>query len=120
MRVSYCGRGVTRQVVLVGRWALKFPRVNCGWRIFLQGLLANMAEAVWGTTELEGFCPVVLAVPGGFLTVQRRARVLTVEEYAAFDVRAFIDREHYTVPAEEKRDSFGWLDGQIVAIDYGS
>jgi hypothetical protein len=115
---SWSGRGVTRYVIMVGPWALKFPRINYGWAMFLRGLLGNMQEAVWGRSGWPGICPVVFAVPGGFLTVQRRVRVMTDEEFAAFDFKAFTRRKGYRIPTERKSDSFGWLDGQVVAIDY--
>lgn len=118
MVISYSGRGVTRHVFIVGRWALKVPRLNYGWAMFLRGLLGNMQEATWGRCGWDGICPVVFALPGGFVIVQRRVRVMTDEEFAAFDWRAFTRRKGYRIPAERKSDSFGWLDGAVVAIDY--
>lgn len=118
--LAYSGRGVTRHVLLIGRHALKLPRLNYGWPMFLRGLLGNMDEALWGRTGWEGLCPVVFALPGGLLTVQRRARTMTEAEFEGFDHGAFVERPDYRIPAEAKADSFGWLDGQIVAIDYAS
>ncbi|MBI1408147.1 MAG: hypothetical protein GC145_18700 [Caulobacter sp.] len=117
--LAISGRGVTRLVILAGPWAIKAPRPDYGWRLFLHGLLCNMTEAVFGRSALEGFCPVVWHIPGGWLLVQRRARVMTEAEFATFDVAAFCDRETYQIAAETKADSFGWIDGQVVAIDYG-
>jgi len=116
--VSYSGAGVTRHVLLVGRWALKFPRINYGWSMFLRGLLGNMQERTFGRTGWVGICPITFATPGGWIVVQRRVRVMTEEEFDAFDAAAFCDRPEYRIPAEAKSDSFGWLDGEIVAIDY--
>jgi hypothetical protein len=48
-----------------------------------------------------------------------RAAPLSDAEWTAFDPETFCNREEYRVPAEPKRDSFGWLKGNIVAIDYG-
>ena len=50
----------------------------------------------------------------------RRARVLTELEFDTFDYDAFVHRGDYKIPAKNKRDSFGFLDCKIVAIDYGS
>jgi hypothetical protein len=49
-----------------------------------------------------------------------RAEELTREEWNEFDAEQWRDREEYTIPVENKRDSFGWFQGQIVAIDYGT
>lgn len=36
------------------------------------------------------------------------------------EFEALTDKEDYRVPAEHKASSWGWLDGRLVAIDYGS
>ena len=114
--VSY---GCTRRVLLIGRYAVKVPDIT-EWRMFLRGLLANMQE-VWlyklGWPEL---CPVVFSIPGGFLIVMRRARVLSDDEFLDLDMKQWVQRGRYTIPAELKSNSFGYLDGRLVAIDYGN
>lgn len=117
--VRFVGTGVTRHVVLIGSLAFKFPRLTYGWRMFLCGLLANHSERTWGRSGLTGICPVVFALPGGWLVVQRRAELMTDEQWADFDARAFCERGEYLIPAEHKSDSFGWLNGEVVALDYG-
>ena len=67
-----------------------------------------------------GFCPVVFSLPGGFLAVMKKAQILTWEEFCAFDYESFRERHSYEIPAENKADSFGWLNGEIVAVDYGN
>jgi hypothetical protein len=108
--------------VLVGPYALKLPRVRYGWRLFLLGLLGNMSEQRFGTAGLEGVCPVVFAIPGGFLIVQRRARLMTEAEFRMFDPFGFCNRSTYHIPAEMKPDSFGWLNDRgrdvVVVVDY--
>jgi hypothetical protein len=63
---------------------------------------------------------VVFAVHGGWLLVMRRAEILTDQQCCEFDAEAFCVKPDYVIPAEFKRDSFGMLDGRIVAIDYGN
>ncbi len=43
--------GVTRTVFLCGRLAFKLPCMRYGWRLFLQGLLANMQEREFSRTR---------------------------------------------------------------------
>jgi hypothetical protein len=71
-------RGVTREVVLIGRWALKFPSIRC-WRLFLQGLLCNMHEQIWAIDSewKTKTAPVVFGVPGGFSNVMKRCDPLS-------------------------------------------
>jgi hypothetical protein len=110
-------------VVLVGPWAIKVPRFGYGWAMGLRGLLANMQEAVFSRARWPELCPVVFALWGGWLIVMRRARPMTDVEWETFNVEAFrYPNDDYSrvIPVEEKRDSFGWLDGRVVAVDYGS
>lgn len=65
----------------------------------------------------DGVCPVLWCLPGGFLNVMPRAAELTEAEFARLNVSEFCDRNKIVV--EYKRDSFGWLDDRIVAVDYG-
>ncbi len=110
--------GATRAVLLVGRVAIKAPRMST-WRTFLNGLLANMQEREFARTGWPELCPVVFSVPGGWLLVMRRAEPLSDAEWYTVHPE-WGDREEYAVPVEIKRDSFGVLDGRIVAIDYGT
>lgn len=103
-------RGRNRFVFLCGSLALKVPSLR-NWRDFLFGLLNNMNEAQW--SKQDGHCPVLFAMPGGFLVVMPRLRILTEEEFYDLDPAALVGR------AEHKPDSWGWLDGRVVAVDYG-
>lgn len=110
--------GSTRIVFLIGDCAIKIPNI-CGWRLFLHGLLANMTEARCKRGVDDGFAPVLWYLPGGFGLVMRRARVLTDEEFQALDFQAWSWRGDYIIGCEPKSNSMGWIDGKIVAIDYG-
>ena len=116
--------GHSRTVFLVGRYAIKVPVVCYGWRAFLRGLLANLSEAEWARwtdAARVRLCPVVTALPGGFALVMRRARPLSEAEFGALDVEAFLcyaGDPLYRLPVEAKADSFGMLDGRVVAVDY--
>lgn len=110
--------GTHRTTWLIGKYAIKIP-VLVEWRLFLLGLLANMQEAQFSACKWPELCPVVFRVPGGFLNVMCRAEPLTREEFFALDYEAFVDAEDYHVPVENKLDSFGKLEGRIVAVDYG-
>lgn len=115
-------QGCSRLVILTKRYAFKLPALinsanRLSWKSFLHGLLANMQEAQFGRSCCEGLCPVRFFIPGGFLVVMPRAVEITDEEFLAMDIEGFIDRGDYCLPVEKKANSFGWLDGEIVAID---
>lgn len=142
-------RGCTRTVLLIGSWAVKVPSFRYGnefrwrWRSFLNGLLANMQEVQFSETAWPELCPVRLNDPFGLLIIMPRVRIMTEEEFGEFDWRGFVTRgdayagenlrlqagHNYRagaepagllIPAERKHDSFGWLDGRVVAVDYGN
>ena len=113
-RFSLRTNGCNRWVLLTRRRAFKFPAPT-GWRNFLYGLLNNLNEAE--SSRKEGACPVLWRLPGGLLNVMPRADELTDQEFSALNVSLFCDRNGLVV--EYKRDSFGMLDGKIVAVDYG-
>lgn len=117
--------GATRFVLLTQHRVIKLPRWS-SWRSFLNGLLANMQEAEFSRAfpDDDRLCPVQFALPLGLLVVMPRATPLTDEEFdaneshlhASFAVSA---AGSFVVPVEWKPSSFGWLDGEITAIDYG-
>jgi hypothetical protein len=123
--MKLCTNGATRLVLLVGRWAIKVPRIT-SWKLFLHGLLANMQEAEFSKAGWPELCPVLWSIPGGLLVVMKRAVPVTDGWWKTRqDVidRVFNPRRGYVVPVERKQDSFGWLDsedGRLVAVDYGS
>lgn len=108
-------RGRNRFVLLVGRYALKFPSFR-NWRDFLFGLLNNLNERDAYRRDPAHRCPVLFAAPGGFLLIMPRVRTLTDEEMAAVDAALWAQRSH---APEAKPDSFGWHENTIVAVDYG-
>jgi hypothetical protein len=118
-------RGTNRTVYLVGRWAIKFPVLK-DWRLFLTGLLANIQETTFSSMGWPELCPVVLACPGGWFIVMKRAVSLTNEQFAELDYAEWIKggndlpKGEWIIPVENKIDSFGVIEGNIVAVDYGS
>jgi len=112
--------GISRDVFLIGKYAFKFASPRYGYKNFLQGLLANIQEATFSKAGWPELCPVLAATPGGFLIIMPRVRVMTDEEFEGFDYVGFVFGDDYNIPAEAKSDSFGWLDGKIVAVDYGN
>lgn len=112
-------KGSTRWVILIGRYAIKLPSFY-SWKMFLNGLLANLTERSFAPLDKDRLCPILFAAPGGFLVVMPRANELSDAEWAGLDLFKFTRHADYCLPVEMKRDSFGTLGGRIVAIDYGS
>jgi hypothetical protein len=115
-RIAY---GCTRTVWLIFDVAVKFPSF-VEWRLFLLGLLANMQETMFSRSGWPELCPVIFGMPGGFFIIMKRARMMNRQEFDSVDLKSWVDRGEYTIPAEIKMDSFGYIDGRMVAVDYGN
>ncbi len=111
--------GCTRITILWKDYAIKIPCLD-EWRLFLNGLLANMQECRIFKAGCPEVCPVLWSLPGGWMLIMKRAREMTDDEFMKFDSEKWADREDYIIPVEHKSMSFGWIDGKIVAIDYGN
>lgn len=108
---------MTRTVVLIGRWAIKAPAARNGWAMFLNGLLANIEEAKFSPLHgAFGLCPVSLAIPGGWLSMQPRCQPLTDEQWGSI---ANSGPDWNGMHCDFKRDNFGVCDGRVMLLDYG-
>jgi hypothetical protein len=112
--------GVSREVICIGRWALKTPKLTRGWRQFLIGLLANMQERDLWKRRSPKLCPVMFALPCGWLVVMQRATPLTEVQAEGLDYHELLTFEDgLYIPGEAKPGSFGMLGDRIVVVDYG-
>jgi len=113
MEIKY---GSTRTVFLVGNFAIKVPSF-VQWSLFLQGLLANINETKFSKVKIfNNLCPVVFSIPGGFLNVMPLCQPITMTDFKYH----MVEIKNFGVEVEPKLDSFGWLEGKIVAVDYGN
>lgn len=116
--------GITRTVLLVGRWAIKVPSLRGGvygrreWvASFCQGVLSNRSERQWHDFEGWGgqVAPVLHSWLGGIVQVYPRCEPLDVPD--TDEGRAtlpLLDPD----PGDVKVDGYGVLDGRVVRLDY--
>jgi hypothetical protein len=110
--------GATRNVLLIGKYALKFP-VFSSHKFFLVGCLHNWQERVFykasdmyciNTKHL--MCPSIFCSWFGILQIQLRAtqldRELTNKEINLFSA----------VCSDIKKENFGLLNNKLICIDY--
>ena len=109
--------GTTRIVLLLGKYAIKFPAVN-SWQNFLLGMVSNINESrLSKVVQLPGFprfCPVLFSFPGGLFNVMPRTKPIDRESFFNMDMSWCMENG----PIENKLDSFGMLGGEVVAVDY--
>ena len=125
--------GTTRLVILIGKYAGKIPQIKYGWELFLRGLLANMQEIEFAALKDCRMCPIKYYISGGWLIIMPRCLPITEEEFLILSYDKFwpnsnedyhpnnvCEKVSFNVPVENKQDSFGYYNGEIVAVDYGS
>ena len=119
MKILWHG-GVTRTVILTRRWAIKLPCLVYGWKYFLYGFLANMQEREWSGYD-ERLCPVRWAAPLGVLIIMPRCEPVIDSGLLDEEIHNWANcgTDKDLLPVELKSDSFGRLNGRLVAVDYG-
>jgi hypothetical protein len=108
--------GEYRRVFLTKRHAIKLPRL----RKLIQGMRCNRWEReVWRVWVPEfrwkNVCPVIFADPFGLIVVMPRAKTPISES----DLDRELGGSGPQATAEPKPESYGQLQGTVVAIDYG-
>ena len=117
--MKICRNGVSRTVFLAGKYAIKIPSCR-EYRMFLHGLLANMQEVVFSKTGWPELCPICFYLPLGLMVIMPRCEPMLDKDFQNFDYEKFTVHDDYTLTyIENKPDSFGILNGKVVAIDYG-
>lgn len=104
-------RGCTRNVILIGPYAIKYPRLN-SFKAFLLGLLANIREV-----ERSGqphLARVLAYLPFGLALVMERCRVLE-----CYPPESFLSKIS-GMSQDIKPRNFGLnAQGEWRVIDYG-
>jgi hypothetical protein len=108
--------GEFRCVFLVGRFALKLPRLSN----LRAGMQCNRWERemwlVWRPKfQWANLCPIAFADPFGFVVLMPRASQPVSRERVEAE-----DHDYYPmVNAECKPEDYGLLNGRTVIVDYG-
>lgn len=116
-------KGVTRSVLLIRGYALKFPRCS-SFKSFVQGLLANMDESLWKNSPDDwNLCPLVYSNRYGLLNIMVRCR--PVRHRGLFRVEAArlialtpLSKEWFA--SDLKPNNFGYLGSKLVKLDYAN
>ena len=68
----------------------------------------------------DKLCPILFGLPGGWMNIMKKARVMTDEEFLNFEWEKFcVINKHAYIPGEAKPDCYGWIDDKVVVIDFG-
>jgi hypothetical protein len=117
--MRYIGHGETREVFLIGKYAIKIPKLRYGWENLRLGLRANRREATLGASGRPELCPVLWSTRGGWLVVMPLCAPLTEADFNSWLADGAFGEAGRDIPCEWKQDCFGYLEGRIVCVDYG-
>lgn len=134
--------GVTRWVFLTQKYAIKLPRPDYGWRLFVEGIRANLNEQEFYniakipdnqlSKALPHICPILWVSWGSWIIIMPRCEPLIIGlvkfETRTGDIRHQLlsnsARECFLVMeklvGDHKDDNYGIYNGKVVMLDYGS
>lgn len=110
-------RGITRTVLLAGRWAVKVPSLRTHsdgvrgvmWSL-CRGISANLSECQWSGSP--GVCPVRWSLLAGVVNVYPRCAPVDPDHVIDWEGIGFL------APTDRKHQNVGWFHGHIVMVDY--
>lgn len=112
--------GATRAVIVLRKVVIKIPTFK-SWKLFLNGMLANLQERQFSCLKDKNLCPVILSSRLGLFVVMRKCyRVNHIGLYLAelHRLKGALPSEFYL--SDAKPQNFGYLDGRLVKLDYGN
>jgi len=116
-------KGATRTVLVFKQIVIKIPTF-LSWRLFLNGLLANMQEKLFSGVD-DCLCPVVYANNFGFVLMMKKASIIPLRvNHSAFC--SYLENRYKNNNMKEfilsdlKPSNWGILEGKLVKVDYGN
>lgn len=107
--------GITREVLLIGKYAIKIPTFRYGnyakpFQMFARGLLANYSESDWSNYDGAAVAPVLWSFFGLINVYPRCEPVYEFDDYISLGLPV----------GDHKPQNIGLLNGKLVWIDYDS
>jgi hypothetical protein len=108
-------KGMNRRVILVGKYAFKFPRIVDD-QTFVRGMLHNILEHTrWKLSHKhKALMPIYWCSPLGLMLIQRRCTYILYRKLTPLEVKSmpFTD-------VDNNGDNAGIYNGHVVLFDYG-
>lgn len=112
-------QGSSRNVILIGRYAIKFPRFY-SWYGFLLGLCSNITESQFSSELMTPYlAKVKFSDPIGIILVMERADFILEEESLALK-HFFREARKNGCPVDPRPCNVGSFKGKLKLIDYGN
>ncbi len=109
-------QGCHRLVLILNKIVIKFPNPRYYWKWFIKGFKGNIQETQLSKMGNKHLCPILFSAPFGLFLIMKKAKSLTSSDLE-IDLYNFMEINNIT-SAENKMESFGWLNNRLVCIDY--
>lgn len=116
-------KGATRSVFVFSNFVIKVPTF-LSWRLFLNGLLANIQEELFSGVD-DCLCPVMYSDIFGFVLIMKRACVIP-NRINHLNFCNYLEAKYKNnnmselILSDSKPSNWGILEGKLVKIDYGN
>lgn len=116
--------GATRRVFVFKNFVVKVPNIQ-EYRLFLHGILANIQENTFSKIGRSDLAKVKFCSKFGFILIMERANIISNEVDASdfFDMINQKYKDDYMkdfMISDLKSSNWGYVNGQLVKIDYGN
>jgi len=125
-------KGSSRLVILIGNYAIKFPRLDNGMLMFLYGCYGNYCERIWykiwercskenddkytlASKKLEMICPTVFSLWFGIMSIQYRCQLIK-EGQIPDSFKEECSR--LNLSEDVKIENVGFYKDRLVLVDY--
>ena len=117
--------GSTRKVFIFKNFVIKIPNIQ-EYRLFLHGILANLQEKTFSCMNRIDLGKVKFCSHFGFILAMEKANVLNYEDIDWNKFEDFLKLKYKDDEMKEfmlsdlKPTNWGYINNQLVRIDYGN
>lgn len=118
-------RGSTRLVFIFKKIVIKIPN-NQEYRLFLKGMSANLREKSFSKIGRGDLCKVRFCDKLGLFLIMERAQELDVKDIDWLKFREQLEERYKNddlkdfLLSDSKPSNWGYINNNLVKIDYGS
>lgn len=120
-------RGISRTVILIGKYAIKVPSLRTHgdgirgsiWS-FARGVVANHSEITWYQYDVKNLCPILWHGLFGLVIVMPRCEQYIVDDKTEEKMYTgdFCPVDFDILITDNKPENYGILNGNVVMVDY--
>lgn len=118
-------RGATRIVFIFKQFVIKIPNIQ-EYRLFLNGLLANLQEKEFSKMNRSDLCHVKFCTKFGLILIMNKAEELDIKNIDWLIFKEQLESKYENdqmkefILSDSKPSNWGYINNKLVKIDYGN